>query len=128
MKKTLLTATTIGAAMMLAQPVLAQAAWDTDGDGALGAEEFVAGFGSMGTFANFDADGNGLLDATEWGSGLTEVGQYENMDLNGDGGVDEAEYNALLFNRYDADGSGTIDATELGTIEADMTPGGMLGG
>lgn len=110
----------------LAVPAAAQTNWDTDGDGALGAQEFVTGFTTMATFPSFDADGGGLLDEAEWNAGLTPIGDYANMDLNGDGGVDEGEYNALIFNRYDGDGSGTIDTTEMAAVEADLAAGGML--
>ena len=118
--------TTAGALLLMAAPAMAVPSWDVDGDGALGAQEFVAGFSSMATFSSFDADGNGLLDEAEWSNGLTPVGDYANMDLNGDGGVDEGEYNALLFNRYDTDGTGTIDTTEMAAIEADLAEDGLL--
>ena len=123
MMRTILMGTVLAAT---ATTALAQAEWDTNGDGALDPQEFVTGFSSMATYSGFDADGSGALDQTEWDSGLTEVGEYQNMDLNGDGMVDEAEYNALLFNRYDQDGTGMLEAAEIELIEADMASGGML--
>ncbi|WP_179380412.1 EF-hand domain-containing protein [Jannaschia marina] len=119
----------ISAALILATTAIAataQTSWDVNTDGALDPEEFVNGFGNLGTFSRFDVDADATLNETEWGNGLGEVGEYVNMDLNGDGGVDEAEYNALLFNRYDGDGSGTIEGEEIAQVETDLAEDGLL--
>ena len=61
------TVTAAALAALLAGPVLAQAAMDTDADGMYSMEELMAAFPDMTqeTFTTADANGDGSLDAEE---------------------------------------------------------------
>lgn len=61
--------------------------WDTNGDGAVGYEEFDSGFDDEGAFNSWDANDDNMLDEQEYGEGI--FGLY---DEDGNGDLTEDEY------------------------------------
>jgi hypothetical protein len=67
----------------------ALADWDGDGDGALSADEVVAGVEGSDLWTQWDQDGSGALDRSEFDAAV-----FAAWDSNGDGFVDEMEWGA----------------------------------
>ena len=119
-------------------------ALDADGDGKVGAEEFVAR--RKAAFARIDTSKDGAVDKAEFdaafekfrgrmgafhGDGRGKYGKHprrwrdrrgrrpeERMDLNGDGKVTRAEFDTLgrmIFLRLDGDGDGAVSRKEMRT-------------
>lgn len=63
--------------------------WDGNGDGALTADEVVAGVQGGTLWSQWDQDGNGTLDRSEFDAAV-----FDAWDTNGDGFVDETEWGA----------------------------------
>lgn len=108
--------------------------FDTDGDGTISAQEWVAG--QKKTFARLDANGDGKLDAKELealgggqrgGRGQGQPGRggdpaamaqqfFKRMDKNGDGAVTVDEVNERMkprFAQMDSDGDGKLTLDEF---------------
>ncbi len=86
------------------------AAADTDGDGLLDGEEYIAGTDP----AAADTDGDGLDDGAEAALGTNPLERDSDADGLADGEEAEAGTNPL---RADTDGDGYDDVEELGKIE-----------
>lgn len=67
----------------------ALADWDTNGDGALGEDEIVAGIQDSATWSEWDQDGSGTLEETEFNQAI-----FGAWDANDDDYVDETEWSA----------------------------------
>lgn len=89
--------------------------FDSDGDGALSAEEFP---GPEDHFARLDSDGDNLLSAAELSAARPgpppEENRFANDDADQDGLVSQEEFSGPedLFTRLDADGDGYITRQE----------------
>lgn len=104
---------------------------DTNGNGAISREEFLALRRQM--FAALDADGDGLLTRQEIeaaraaGSGGAQPrrsNQIWQQDANGDGRLTLTEYTARTrgFDFADSDGNGSLSQTEFARIARFMAP------
>lgn len=79
--------TTTAALLLTAGTALAQADWDSDGDGLINEQEFTENAPYDETFGNWDEDGDGMLSEDEFASGV-----YDTYDEDGDGYWSEDEY------------------------------------
>lgn len=114
-------------------------ALDSDADGKIGADEFVAQ--RKEAFARIDADKDGTVDKAEFDAAFEKMrermlmryrahrgkrhyrwrkrhgaGMKRRPDLNGDGKVTRTEFDAvgnLMFLRFDADGDGAVTRKEM---------------
>lgn len=82
---------TIAAVALTAGGALAHSVWDTNQDGMIDADEYMAGMAEDDTFAAYDA--------------------------NQDGMIDQDEFNQATWRTYDMDGDGMWSQTEAGVWE-----------
>ena len=118
-----LAAACLSAALLLPAGAMAQefGAWDADGDGVIGEEEWGAGFGGTSVFGDWDADGDGGIDEAEFATGVgaggfdaAAFGDFAAWDLNGDGKLDPAEFDRGFFGFYDRDDVAGLSEAEFG--------------
>ena len=110
----------------LIAPAMAQefGAWDANGDGVIGEEEWDAGFGGTSVFSDWDANGDGGIDEAEFATGVgaggfdaAAFGGFSAWDANRDKRLDRAEFSRGVFGVYDRDGVAGLSEAEFG--EAD---------
>lgn len=107
---------------------------DSNRDGKLSREEWIARYGDDKLFDAYDADGDGVISPAEWLAAQQVEGQFKSMDLDGDGKISREEWIArygsdLGFDMYDLDGDGVIDADEFIRMKAsEMQAAGKLPG
>jgi Ca2+-binding EF-hand superfamily protein len=80
---------------------------DTDGDGQITQEEFVAHITKE--FSEKDANGDGKITADE-------CGHFDQLNTDGDDFISDQEFtdgHDAMFKKMDADGSGTISREEM---------------
>lgn len=83
MKKSLMIST---AAFLFAGSAMAMP-WDSDGDGMISKEEYMAAQERDAVFQAWDTDGNGVLDEEEFA-----IGKWKMFDENADDMWDETEF------------------------------------
>lgn len=93
--------------------------WDSDEDGYISEEEYVAGSTPWGddyiqNFETWDTDEDGTLNAEEFGAGMDDTGLYDTWDVDGEGYLTEEEFGDGLFNTLDADEDGYLADDEIG--------------
>lgn len=109
--------------------------WDTDNDGYITEDEYVAGSVAWGEeytddFDAWDVDEDGQLDDAEFGTGMDDTGLYDTWDVGGEGYLTEEEFGEGLFDTLDADDDGYLTEDEVGEgdygnwFESDVEGGG----
>lgn len=121
--------------------------WDSDEDGYISKEEYVAGSTAWGgeyteNFPAWDTDEDGQLDDNEFAAGMDETGLYDSWDVDGEGYLTEQEFSDGLFNTLDANEDGYLTDGEFegnsydtwfnadtdgGGTGTDIDPGGGTG-
>ena len=100
---------------------------DTDADGSVTREEFIASRGKM--FEKRDRNSDGYLDKADVGKRAARRGgerieqMLEHLDVDKDGRVSRNEFvneDAPLFTRADQDSNGVLDAAEIEKAKAAM--------
>lgn len=99
------------------------AAWDTDSDGMLNAEEFRSGFANTEWLNDWDGDDDGLVSEAEfraihegWGDapgGVDENGLFDLWDADEDGLIDDDELAEGVYATWDQDRNNMIDENEF---------------
>jgi len=101
-------------------------AWDQDGDGVIGAEEFK---GPEEHFTHLDADGDGYLTIDELEAGRPYppdgAGGFKKDDADNDGRVSAEEFSGGddLFEHLDSNGDGYITRDEARPAKGTGRPG-----
>lgn len=108
-----------GAQQQRQPPTMGMRAMDTDNDGAISRDEFMAGHQTADArFAAIDADKDGAVSREEFlaaGRDSREA-RFKAMDSNGDGRLTREELDArrtAMFDAMDADRDGRITAAEM---------------
>ena len=102
---------------------------DTDGDGLLSKEEFIATGARAEAFDRLDANSDGMLDTDELGAPRqrprgrrSAADRFAAIDTDGDGLISSAEFAALpsappvSFEELDANADGYLDEEEKAAI------------
>ena len=127
----LLIACSLSASVCLAQGGAGRAdrfaEMDTDANGSVTREEFIASRGKM--FEKRDRNSDGYLDKADVGTRAARRGgerieqMLEHLDVDKDGRVSRNEFvneDAPLFTRADQDSNGVLDAAEIEKAKAAM--------
>jgi len=96
---------------------------DTNNDGCLSADEWIAKYGSIEGFDAYDLNGDGIIDADEFSMGKQVEKDFTELDADGDGRITREEWIAKYgsdagFDQYDLDGDGIVDADEFRKIKS----------
>merc|ERR1711865_1052330 len=91
---------------------------DSNNDGKITKEEWIARYGNEDGFDRFDLNGDGIVDADEFRVSELACMQLQQGDTNRDGKFDRAEWikkfgNDDDFDDYDLNGDGSVDAYEF---------------
>lgn len=94
--------------------------WDTDEDGYISEDEYVAGSTAWEddyteSFKTWDADEDGMLHAEEFGAGMDNTGLYDTWDVGGEGYLTAEEFSDGLFNMLEAGEDGYLTDGEFGS-------------
>jgi hypothetical protein len=115
------------AALLIAGTASAQSAMDTNADGMIDRDEYMAGMGEN-AFGSWDADGDGTLTRAEYEAGIEaqdDAGSYggwdsyADWDANSDEGLSREEYSEGLFGAFDADADDMWNEEESAAWETD---------
>lgn len=119
---------TSAAALLLAGTALAQSQMDTNGDGMVDREEYMASMGES-AFGSWDADGDGMLSRAEYEAG-TEAAEdadsysgwddrYSEWDADADEMLSGEEYSMGMWSAFDADADDMLNEDEMAAWEED---------
>lgn len=110
-------------------------AWDSDSDGSLTNQEFVAGMDEAKIFESWDTDENGVLNLSELkgaiGDDATVLVDRFGVDFLGlwdadhDNVISETEFKESTFDAYDGDDNNVIEEPEFGDLNDDIGDGGF---